>query len=97
MRLEFHPEADAEYGEILEYLASDSVISAEKFDDSLHVALLRIKQRPAGGRPTFRGCRLMEVRGFPHRIIYKELADALWILAVAHTRRRPGYWTARMS
>jgi plasmid stabilization system protein ParE len=32
---------------------------------------------------------------FPYIIIYELTADEIRILAVAHTRRRPGYWRRR--
>jgi hypothetical protein len=28
-------------------------------------------------------------------VYYVELDDAIWIAAVAHQKRRPGYWTRR--
>jgi toxin ParE1/3/4 len=36
------------------------------------------------------------VRRFPYTIFYLELAEQIWIAAVAHQRRRPGYWRNRM-
>jgi plasmid stabilization system protein ParE len=35
------------------------------------------------------------LRRFPYSIIYQVAADELRILAVAHHRRRPGYWAQR--
>lgn len=35
------------------------------------------------------------LRRFPYGIIYQVTAEELRILAVAHHRRRPGYWTQR--
>ena len=35
------------------------------------------------------------LRRFPYSIIYQVTAKELRILAVAHHRRRPGYWTQR--
>jgi toxin ParE1/3/4 len=35
------------------------------------------------------------LRRFPYSIIYQVTAEELRILAVAHHRRRPGYWTQR--
>lgn len=33
---------------------------------------------------------------FPYHVVYLELPDRLQILAVAHDRRRPGYWKTRV-
>ena len=35
------------------------------------------------------------LRRFPYSIIYQATAEELRILAVAHHRRRPGYWAQR--
>ena len=35
------------------------------------------------------------VLGFPYALIYVQRARTLWILAVAHLHRRPGYWRRR--
>lgn len=35
------------------------------------------------------------LRRFPYSIIYQVAAEELRILAVAHHRRRPGYWAQR--
>jgi len=44
----------------------------------------------------FRGDRRRYIfRRFPYTIIYQVLEDELRILAVAHHRRRPGYWAER--
>jgi plasmid stabilization system protein ParE len=44
----------------------------------------------------FRGTRRRYIlRRFPYSIIYQSTADELRILAVAHHRRRPGYWANR--
>ncbi len=32
---------------------------------------------------------------FPFAIAYRAFADRVWVLAIAHTRRRPFYWSGR--
>lgn len=45
---------------------------------------------------TFRGIRRRYIlRRFPYSIIYQITADELRVIAVAHHRRRPGYWVNR--
>jgi hypothetical protein len=34
---------------------------------------------------------------FPYRLIYAVNADELFVLAVAHERRLPGYWEGRLA
>jgi plasmid stabilization system protein ParE len=40
--------------------------------------------------------RRVLVRGFPYQIVYGHLPDGLWVFAVAHLHRRPGYWRTRL-
>ena len=39
--------------------------------------------------------RRMLCRRFPFAVVYRQADDELRILAVAHQRRRPGYWKER--
>ncbi|MDQ7785662.1 MAG: type II toxin-antitoxin system RelE/ParE family toxin [Desulfomonilaceae bacterium] len=39
--------------------------------------------------------RCYVVQGFPYVIFYRDLKDAIWIVAVAHGKRRPDYWSRR--
>jgi len=41
------------------------------------------------------GARQIFIKRFPYSIVFIEEGDALWILAFAHQRRRPGYWRER--
>lgn len=44
----------------------------------------------------FRGTRRRYfLRRFPYSIIYYPAADEIRVVAVAHQRRRPGYWRGR--
>ncbi|MCO5164765.1 MAG: type II toxin-antitoxin system RelE/ParE family toxin [Planctomycetes bacterium] len=51
---------------------------------------------PARGvRPSV-GAREAVVKRFPYRLIFVELEHELRVVAVAHARRRPGYWRDRL-
>jgi hypothetical protein len=39
--------------------------------------------------------RRFVLEGFPYAVIYEVRAEEVVVLAVAHTRRRPGYWKRR--
>jgi len=41
------------------------------------------------------GTRRYVMRRFPFVLIYRDLEGTIQILAIAHGRRRPGYWYAR--
>ena len=42
------------------------------------------------------GTRRCVLPRFPFILHYTELPEALWVLAFAHTSRKPGYWRARL-
>jgi len=42
------------------------------------------------------GTRRFVMERFPFVIHYVELEDTIWVLAFAHTSRRPGYWHRRL-
>lgn len=42
------------------------------------------------------GVRRAAARRFPYSIAFIDLADAVRVLAVAHDKRRPGYWVGRL-
>jgi toxin ParE1/3/4 len=33
---------------------------------------------------------------FPYAVIYVEQTDRIWILAIMHMKRQPGYWKNRV-
>ena len=37
------------------------------------------------------------MKRFPFNVLYREMDKAVQILAVAHHRRRPGYWLGRIA
>ncbi|WP_407936397.1 hypothetical protein [Limnochorda pilosa] len=39
--------------------------------------------------------RRVLVRGFPYQVVYHLRPDEIVIVAVAHLKRRPGYWRNR--
>ena len=58
-------------------------------------ALKVLCQAPRLGAVWRHATRRFPLRRFPYSIIYQVKADELRVLAIAHQRRRPGYWTGR--
>jgi hypothetical protein len=55
----------------------------------------RISIHPEAGGLLAGGFRKRIVPGFPYNIIYRVWEDYTYLVAVAHHRRRPGYWSER--
>lgn len=70
------------------------------FIDAVEAALDRVAQWPQSGSlvdgvTADLDVRRVPVTGFPYQLPYLVLDDHLRVLAVAHDRRRPRYWTPR--
>jgi plasmid stabilization system protein ParE len=46
-------------------------------------------------RPTRRPSRQLRVNRFPYNVVYRIRDDDIYVVAVAHTSRRPDYWKHR--
>ena len=92
----FLPAARAEFLEVLGQLASQDPTLALDFLAEAERALLRVGTFPEHGSPFLGGTRRVLLRRFPFSIVYSNEADELLAVAVAHHRRRPGYWLARI-
>ena len=55
-----------------------------------------IRSQPQLGRRGLLGTYCFRTRRFPFRIVYELQPDRIWIVAVAHLNRRPGYWARRL-
>lgn len=40
--------------------------------------------------------RRAPVQRFPYHVVYLETSSTIRVLAIAHDRRRPGYWKSRL-
>ena len=64
-------------------------------DVAARLPMLRLK--PMKGFEAHGASRVEVGRPWPYRLVIIEHEATLFIVAVEHHRRRPGYWLARMS
>jgi plasmid stabilization system protein ParE len=94
--LEFHPRAIEEARAARRWYARRSPALADRFLAQLDLAVRQISAAP-GQWPTYlHGTRVYRLRRFPYLIVYRELADSVQVVAVAHGKRRPDYWRRRL-
>ncbi len=55
----------------------------------------RISIHPEAGAPLASEFRKRIVPGFPYNIIYRVWENYIYLVAVAHHHRHPGYWRDR--
>ena len=64
-----------------------------EFFDAIVESTSLIQNNPESGTPSYdRRTRRVVVQRFPYQVVYRVLADEIVIVAVAHSKRRPGYW-----
>lgn len=96
MKIVFLKPAQAEFDDAVDfYIEHASTRVAEAFVVDVQHARQRLVERPKIGSPLAKRLRILHLRHFPFSIIYRFSADTITIHAVAHQRRRPGYWSGR--
>ena len=90
-----HPEAIKEARAARERDLERSAEVADAFMAELDAAIERIEQGPSRWPPYLGGTRRYLLHRFPFFVVFREAALRIEIVAVAHARRRPGYWLGR--
>jgi len=95
LELALHPAAEAEVREAwLRYRASDPVV-ASRFMAALDRAIEQIADHPERWPLYLHGTRRHLLRRFPFSVVYRVEVRSVLVVAIAHQRRRPGYWRRR--
>jgi toxin ParE1/3/4 len=97
-RVRFHPEALDEFVAAAAYYGERAQAIGLAFVARIEDGIALIAERPHiapswPGRPNVRR-RVLST--FPYAIIYTVEPDEIAIIAIEHTRRRPGYWQQRL-
>jgi plasmid stabilization system protein ParE len=102
VKAKFLRQAEAELREAIRWYQAHSPGMDVRFLDAVSAAQFDIEDHPERfSRPpavqTKRDVRRRLLKGFPYSIIYEIRAKdpVLLILAIAHGRRKPGYWIRR--
>jgi hypothetical protein len=91
----FHPDAAREANDAVDYYDGLCPGLGDDFRGELDAALARIQQNPQLYAVESGSIRICPLHRFPYSVFYEELADRIWVAAVCHQSRRPGYWARR--
>jgi plasmid stabilization system protein ParE len=94
--LDFHRRAIEEARAARRWYGRRSAALANQFVAELDEAVRQIAAAPGQWPPHLHGTRVYRLRRFPYLVIYRETAISVQVVAVAHGRRRPGYWRRRL-
>jgi len=67
----------------------------EDFLHEVERAVRLAAEHSEAGTPLGNGFRWVLTRRFRYAVIYRPISEGIEIMAVAHLRRRPGYWRSR--
>jgi hypothetical protein len=92
-----HPEADEELAGAVRYYSEISPELGVRFYHEMERLFREVCADPQRFRKFDPPARRHFGRDFPYAVIFLEKSDYLWILAVMHMKRRPGYWRQRLN
>ncbi len=94
-KFRFHPAAETELQEASDWYEAQREGLGLEFLVSVRHRIAVLLENPQRWR-LFQGTRRVLLGRFPYAIVYREVApDEIEIIAVAHFKRRPKYWTTR--
>jgi plasmid stabilization system protein ParE len=94
--LEFHPEAQDEFASAARFYEDQRQGLGLDFTLAIQRTYERLLESPAAGPPFGRRLRRVLVPKFPYGLLYRVESDRIYIIAVMHLHRRPGYWRSRL-
>ncbi len=94
---EYHPEAIVEAWEAFHWYKERSAIAADRFWEEIQLARQLATQQPETWTTYLHGTRSFKLQRLPFALVYVERGDRVIGIAVAHLKRRPGYWRKRLA
>lgn len=95
-KLTYHEEADAEVNEATRYYEERGLGLGFSFLDAVEEAGEMVLANPEAFQLVGREVRQKLLARFPYSLLYVVETDRIRVIAVAHHKRRPGYWRHRL-
>lgn len=95
MKFVFHPEAEAEFFDAIEYYEAAETGLGQDFSLEVLNALENICEHPLAWPALVDDVRRCLTNRFPFGVIYGIEKGQIHVLAVMHLRRQPDYWKNR--
>ena len=96
MKAGFHPTASKEIVETSAYYEGEVPGLGDRFIAELERVVEVMCDQPNIGQSVGNELRRIILARFPYSLIYSIESEQIWVIAVAHHRRRPGYWQERI-
>ncbi len=96
MTFSFHPEAESEFVAAQDFYDDQDFGLGKAFLNEVYETVRRIVEFPTSWSPYSYRTRRCLCNRFPYSVIYRHTEAELTIYAVAHQKRKPGYWKDRL-
>lgn len=96
MSFHFHPDAEVELNQAIDYYESIDPGLGFDFATEIHAAIKRAEQYPEAWALLDEEVRRSLAHRFPYGVLYScEEGGLIYVIAVMHLHRDPGYWKKR--
>jgi toxin ParE1/3/4 len=92
----FHPEAEQEYAEAARYYARIQSELGGRFYGEIERLILDVRRQSHRFQLFDPPARRHVSDVFPYAVIYLDQPERVWIVALMHFKRMPGYWKQRL-
>ena len=93
----FHPDAEVEYTQVAQYYAAIAPDLGVRFYDEIEWLITQARRQPNRFFRFSPPARRALARKFPYSVVFLDEPDRVWIVAVMHAKRQPGYWRGRLA
>lgn len=95
-KVTFHEDAEAEMNEAARYYEERALGLGMSFLGAVEEAVDQVLANPEAYQLVGDEIRHKILRRFPYSVLYVIEPDRIRVMAVAHQKRRPGYWRYRL-
>ncbi len=96
MMYTFHPEAYIELNHSVEFYEKQQINLGLEFLEEVYLTIYRIIEFPQASSKQSKNTRKCLINRFPFAVIYQIKQNEIFIVAITHMARKPGYWKERI-
>lgn len=96
MKFSFHPEARNELEQAVDFYEQEQPVVGLEFLQEVYSTIKRIIEYPDAYPELSKNTRRCLTNRFPFAVIYQIKQNEIFIVAITHLARKPGYWKERV-
>lgn len=97
MKYFFHPEAEKEFSEAVDYYDACQEGLGLEFTREVYEMMECISEFPLAWTPLSQNTRRCLLKRFPYGVVYQPKGKEIVVVAIMQLNRKPGYWRKRTS